>query len=120
MLVLEHQVVLLAFGVKENNYLGKGIKFRCKFNFNSEESFKGKFSVTNPNFKNSDKSLFIFIQAIETDRLKNFGYKTNKTGFQLEQILNIYDDFNLGLGNSNFYEKIETDNCFCKTKISRR
>ena len=22
------------FGVKENNYLGKGIRIRCKFNFN--------------------------------------------------------------------------------------
>jgi hypothetical protein len=29
-------------------------------NFNlSGETFKGKFGLTNPNFKNSDKSLFI-------------------------------------------------------------
>ena len=30
-----------------------------------EESFKGKFSVNNPNFKNSDKSFFFKIEAMK-------------------------------------------------------
>ena len=38
--------------------------------------------VDNPNFNNSDKSLFGNIQAIEIDRMANNGYKTNKTGFE--------------------------------------
>ena len=36
--------------------------------------------VSNPNFRNSDKSITFSAEAIETDRLKAFGYKTNKTG----------------------------------------
>ena len=34
-------VVLLGFGVKENNYLGKGIKLDTNFTIN-EDSLKGK------------------------------------------------------------------------------
>ena len=47
------------------------------------KSIKGSFSITNPNFNNTDKSVFIDIQATETDRLTNFGYKTNRTGFSV-------------------------------------
>ena len=44
----------------------------------SDESLKGLFSVNNPNFRNSDKSINFTAEAMETDRLKDFGYKTNK------------------------------------------
>ena len=44
------------FSVKENNYLGKGLKVSNTLLLN-EESIKGSFSVSNPNYKNSDKSL---------------------------------------------------------------
>ena len=67
------------FGVKENNYLGRGINVNANATVSSE-SFKGLFSVTNPNFNNSDKSIFASIQALEIDKLKNYGFKTNKTG----------------------------------------
>ena len=39
-LVLVHQV-LISFGVKENNYLGKGISVRYKFTINLMKDFKG-------------------------------------------------------------------------------
>jgi outer membrane protein insertion porin family len=87
-LVLELLVVQFGFGVKENNFLGKGIGLDTNFLF-IRRNFKGKFSVTNPNYKNSDKSIYFNAEAIETDNYKTFGYKTNKTGFVLEQILNI-------------------------------
>ncbi len=96
------------FGVKENNYLGKGIGVNAFASINSE-SFKGTFGVTNPNFKNSDKSLNFNLQAIELDRLKNNGYKTNKTGFDLGTRFEYYDDFYLGLSTRSFYEKISTN-----------
>ena len=38
------------FGVKENNYLGKGINLDTNITVN-ESSLKGKFSFTNPNYK---------------------------------------------------------------------
>ena len=97
----------LLFSVKENNYLGKGLQVEGKALIN-EESLKGNFSVTNPNFRNSDKSVFFSVQTSETDRLTDFGYKTNKTGFTVGTNYEFLDDLNLGLGTSNYYEKIET------------
>ena len=47
----------LLFGIKENNYLGKGLGLDANVTVNSE-SFKGKIGIENPNFNNSDKSLF--------------------------------------------------------------
>ena len=96
------------FGVKENNYLGKGLKVIADATI-SAESLKGNFSVTNPNFNNSDKSVFVNIKAEETDKLKDFGYKTNKTGFSLGTNFEYLKDFNLGLSTSSFFEKMETD-----------
>ena len=98
----------IAFGVRENNYLGKGISLDTNVSL-SDESLKGLFSVTNPNYKNSDKLVYFSAEAIETDRLTAFGYKTNKTGFSVGTNFEFLDDFNLGLGNSNYYEKIDTD-----------
>ncbi len=96
------------FGVKENNYLGKGIAVNANATV-SKNSFKGIFGVTNPNFNNSDKSVFLNVQANEIDRLKNFGYKSNKQGFEIGTNFEYLDKLNIGLGTSSFYEKIETD-----------
>ena len=97
-----------SFGIKENNYLGNGLSIDAKLDL-SEESIKGKFSLSNPNYKNSDKSIYTNIQSFETDRLKDFGYKTNKTGFTLGTQFEYYDDFFLGIGINSFYESVETD-----------
>ena len=95
-------------GVKENNYLGKGISTKVDASIASD-SIKGNFFVTNPNFNNSDKSVFINIKAEETDKLSDFGYKTNKTGFGLGTSFEYLKDFNIGLSTSSFVEEMETD-----------
>ena len=95
-------------GVKENNYLGKGVAVEANGTITTE-SFKGMLSVSDPNYKNSDKSLFFNVQALEIDRIKDFGYKTNKTGFEIGTGFEYYQDLNLGLSTRSFYEKIETD-----------
>ena len=41
--------------------------------------------------------------------MKDFGYKTNKTGFSLGTNFEYLKDFNLGLSTSSFFEKMETD-----------
>ena len=97
------------FGIKENNFLGKGISVDSNF-IVSTESFKGKFSATNPNFNNSDKSLFISAEAIENDYYKTFGYKTTKTGINVGTDFEYLNDLYLGISNSHFYEVIETNN----------
>jgi outer membrane protein insertion porin family len=94
------------FGVKENNFLGNGIGLDSNFSLSSN-SFKGKFSVINPNFNNSEKSLYVSAEASENDNLKSFGYKTNKTGISIGTNFEYLNDFYLGVNNSNFYEKIE-------------
>ena len=95
-------------GVKENNFLGKGIGLDSNFQV-STDSFKGKFSVTNPNFNNSDKSLYFSAEATETDNYETFGYKTNKTGISVGTNFEYLNDFYIGFNNSNFYEVIETN-----------
>ena len=96
------------FGVKENNYLGKGLGVNADITI-SAESLKGNFSVTNPNYKNSDKSVFLNIKAVETNKLKDFGYKTSKTGFAMGTSFEYLDDLYFGLSASSFIEKMETD-----------
>ena len=98
----------IGFGVRENNFLGQGIGLDTNFNLSSE-SFKGKFSVTNPNYKNSDKSFYISAEASELDNYKTFGYKTSKTGVSFGTNFEYLNDLYFGIGNSNFYEKIETN-----------
>ncbi len=98
----------LAFGIKENNYMGKGIAVEGNATL-TEETFKGIFTVSNPNYLNSDKLVYASVQAIEIDRTSNFGYKTNKTGFELGTSFEYLRDFNFGISTRSFYEKIETD-----------
>ncbi len=97
-----------SFGIKENNYLGRGLRVKADGTLTAD-SFKGQFLVSNPNFKNSNKSVFLNIQALEIDRLSSFGYKTNRTGFDIGTSFEYFHDINLGLATRTFYEKIETD-----------
>ena len=96
------------FGVTENNYLGRGVSLDAEVTVN-KESIKGRFKVRNPNFRNSDKSVYGSLLSEETDRLKESGYKSGKTGFSYGTNFEFLDDVNIGLGNSFFYEDIETD-----------
>ncbi len=96
----------LSFGIKENNYLGKGLGLKADATL-TEESFKGSFSVNNPNFMNSDKFVFFNVQATEIDRLTNFGYKTNQTGFDVGTGFEYYDDLYFSISSRNLYESID-------------
>ena len=98
----------LSFAVKENNYLGRGIKLVSELTV-SEETIKGQFNVNNPNFRNSDKSINLNVQSLETDKLTDSGYKTNKTGFGFGTNFEYQDDVFIGLGQDSYYEKIETN-----------
>ena len=98
----------IGFGIKENNFLGKGLSLDSNFNISSE-TFKGKFSLKNPNFNNTDKSVYISAEAIETDNYKTFGYKTNKTGLNIGTDFEYLNDLRVGIGTSNFYEVIKTN-----------
>ena len=98
----------IGFVIRENNFLGNGVKLDTNFNLSSD-SFKGKFSILNRNFNNSDKSLYASAEASENDNFNTFGYKTNKTGINIGTNFEYLNDFYLGAAISNFYEKIETN-----------
>ena len=95
-------------GIKENNFLGKGIKLVSDLTL-STDTIKGIFSVSNPNFLNSDKLVYTTIESSEIDKLTDFGYKTTKSGVSLGTRFEYLDDFRVGLGSTNYYEQIETD-----------
>ena len=97
-----------AFGVKENNYLGRGIMVDSNLNI-SDERIKGKFLVSNPNYKNSDKNLNLSLDATSVDRLSTSGYKSNVTGFSIGTQFEFLDDLRLGLTTKNILEKIDVD-----------
>lgn len=96
-----------SFGVRENNFLGQGIKLNSNLSL-SEETLKGIFSYTKPNFKNSDRDLTLSVQSNETDRLKDYGYKTNDTGFSIGTRFEHLEDFFISPTFSTNYESIET------------
>ena len=98
----------IGFGIKENNFMGKGISLDSNVLI-SGDSLKGKFGLTNPNYKNSDKSFYINVEILETDNFKTFGYKSDKKGFNIGTNFEYLDDFYLGIGSSNFYEVIDTN-----------
>ena len=97
-----------AFGVSENNFLGRGIEFASDISV-STESLKGIISMNNPNYKGSNRSLNASLESTVTDRLKNFGYKSNKTGLSVGSGFEFYDDLYWNTGVSSYVEKLETD-----------
>ena len=97
----------IGFSVSENNFLGKGIRLSSSLNL-TEDSITGDFTVNNPNFNYSGKSLFTSVSSTAIDKLSDNGYKTNKTAFSLgtgfEQFENVF--FSPKLSNS--YEDLTT------------
>ena len=98
----------IGFSVKENNYMGKGIKLKASLQI-SEESVRGIISSTNPNFNYTDKTLSTSLQSTVTDRLSGFGYKSTKTGATLGTEFEQYKDFYIYPSFSSFYEDLETN-----------
>ena len=83
----------LGFGVKENNFLGKGISLDTALELSST-TVKGQFVYSKPNFNYTDNTLFTSISSTTTDGLTDFGYKTSKVstsiGTKFEQYENLY------------------------------
>ena len=97
----------LTAGIKENNYLGKGIGLSTFLSL-SEDQIKGKFSVENPNYKNTDRSLNTVIESTSSDFLSTGGFKTSRTGFGIGTGFEQYSDLYVNLDISAYYEKLET------------
>ena len=78
-------------GIKENNFLGKGIMLDTNISI-SENTIKGKFVYAKPNFNYSDNTLFTSLESSTTDNLADYGYKTSNFGFSLGTTFQQYED----------------------------
>ena len=91
----------IGFAVSENNFLGKNIKLSTNLR-TTDDSIRGSFSVTNPNFNYSNKALITSFQNSSIDKMADSGYKTNKTGFSFGTRYEQYE-------NTFFSPKITTE-----------
>ena len=105
----------LVGGIKENNYLGKGIKLETNLSL-TDDQIKGKFQILNPNYKNTDKSINTTIESTASDYMSTLGYKTSRTGVEIGTSFEQYEDFIVNLGISNYYEKLETSDLATEIK----
>ena len=81
------------FSVKENNWLGRGIKLTSTLDL-TETTIAGSLSLNNPNFNYSGNSVFGSVNLSATDESVSSSYKSSKSGFSLgtefEQYENVY------------------------------
>ncbi len=80
-------------GIKEKNFLGKGINLSTELDI-SEEALKGKFVYSKPNFAYTDNTLFTSVNSSTSDFLTDYGYKISDIGFSVgtsfEQFENLF------------------------------
>ena len=91
-------------GIKENNFLGKGINLSTNLEL-SENSIKGLFNYSKPNFAFTDNTLSTSLFALTEDFLNESGYELSKTGFSLgtsyEQFDNLFFSPEFAFSNEN-------------------
>ena len=97
----------LGGGIKENNFLGKGILLDSNFVIDAN-SLKGSITYARPNFNYTDNTLFTSVSSTATDNLKKFGYKTNLTSFSIGTKFEQFENLNFRPEISSTYENLET------------
>ena len=94
-------------GIKENNFLGKGIKLDTNVQF-TKNSIRGKFVHVKPNFNYTDNTLYTSLNSSSKDNLTEFGYKTNNIGFSLGTGFEQYEDLFFNPTIAIDYEDLQT------------
>ena len=98
----------IGFAVSENNFLGKGVKLSTSLRVGGD-TVKGNFTVTNPNFNYTGRSITTNVERSTTDKIKTSGYETSKTGFSLGTSFEEYKNLYFYPSISIFSEKLTTD-----------
>ncbi len=109
----------LSFGIKENNYLGKGIKVDTNATI-SDTSILGRLTINNPNYNNSDKSLITSLEATQIDNMSKFGYKSSKTGFSIGTFFEQYENIYFSPSISNYLETLKTSSTASAAKKKQK
>jgi len=82
----------IGFGLVENNFMGKGIKVNANMKF-AKNSIRGELSYNDPNFNNSNNSLYTSLSSTKQDKMTDSGYETSNIGIKV---------------GSNFENKMDT------------
>tara|TARA_B100001175_G_scaffold297353_1_gene287003 strand:- start:1351 stop:3606 length:2256 start_codon:yes stop_codon:yes gene_type:complete len=109
----------ISFGIKENNYLGRGVNLDTQVSL-SDSAVEGKFTINNPNYKNSDKSLSTSLEASRIDQMSRFGYKSSKTGFTVGTVFEQYEDIYFSPSISNYLETLKTSSTASAAKKKQK
>ena len=99
----------MSFSIAENNYVGQGTKLKANVAF-SDNSITGLFSYTDPNYKNSEKSLITSVENSQIDLMNKFGYETETIGFSVGTSYEQFKDIFFSPKISTFIENLETSN----------
>ena len=94
-------------GIKENNFLGKGIKLDSNLQFD-ENRISGQFIYSKPNFNYTDNTLFTAIRSSSTDYIADYGYKTNENSVSLGTTFQQYENFYFSPSVLTSFESLET------------
>lgn len=97
----------LGFGLKENNWLGQGISLNSSIEIR-ENSLRGEITFDNPNFRNSDNSLYTSISSVNTDNMTDSGYETTVTGVSVGSNFEKYENLYLFPTLSVTFESLTT------------
>ena len=109
----------LSFAIKENNYLGTGVKLNTQVAI-SDTGLSGIFSTNNPNYKNSNRGLFTRYEATQIDQMDKFGYKSTKTGFSLGTSFEQYADIYFSPSLNNYLETLKTSSTASAAKKKQK
>tara|TARA_Y100001970_G_scaffold183577_1_gene223295 strand:- start:993 stop:3230 length:2238 start_codon:yes stop_codon:yes gene_type:complete len=105
----------ISFGIAEKNYAGAGVQLDTNFLI-SDTTVRGKFSVNNPNYKNSERSLRTTLESTNIDQMSNFGYETTRTGLSFGTTYEQYRDVYFSPTFSNYFESLKTSSKASSTK----
>ncbi len=98
----------LGGGIKEKNFLGKGINLNTNLEV-SEDGLKGEFVYSKPNFAYTDNTLYTSVRSTTFDYLTVYGYKVSNIGASIgtefEQYENLFFNPNLDIT----FEELKTN-----------
>ncbi|MDC2976075.1 outer membrane protein assembly factor BamA [bacterium] len=98
----------VGFAVSEKNFMGRGIGLVTSLTL-SEERVKGEFTVNNPNFNYTEKSLSTSLFATNTDKMDESGYDSSEVGFSFGSKFEQYDNLFFNPFFKTVAEKLETN-----------
>ncbi len=108
----------VGFAVSEKNFMGRGIGLVSSLTL-SEEKIKGEFTINNPNFNYTEKSLSTSFFATNTDKMTESGYDSSEVGFSFGTKFEQYDNLFFNPFFKTVAEKLET-NSLASTSIQKQ